>query len=93
MPLQNYAPPKQKMLWPESAKPDYWAISKDAIFIIVCLLALLSVYSWQMMRDAEDRAETHSKIAVAMLNGHTLHDNESGTAYFFDKPVIIQFRP
>jgi hypothetical protein len=91
--MKNYAPPKQKMLWPESSKPNYFAIAKDSIFIIVCLLALLSVYSWSMMRDAEDNAESHAKVAAAMLNGHTLHDNNTGDAYFFDKPVIVRFRP
>lgn len=90
--LKNYAPPRHKMLWPEREPISLWQSIKDALFIIICILALLSVYSWKQMKDAEEKTIKYSALVAIAMNGGTLYDHNSDTAFFFDKPTEVKIK-
>ena len=94
-PLPNIDP--SKLVWPELENPTLLQRAMDAVWLIVMLLALLAVWGWAMTADYHDKLEDqkkatnkYSKMVATVLNGGTLHDRETGTAFFFDKPTVLR---
>ena len=88
----------EKAKWPED-QPHHslLAIFKDAIFVIAALLALLAVWGWQQNADAQDKALAQQEVTqkyigllASAMNGSSIYDNASGTAYFFDRPAVVK---
>ena len=97
--LPNLDP--KKLIWPEEEELDIPTrlvrVFKDAVYIIIGLLALIAVVSWSQMKDAEDKLEDQKRVTQKYIghlstafNGGTLLDRATGTAFFFDKPVEVK---
>jgi hypothetical protein len=94
---------KHGMLWPSSTPPEqpaFVARHKVLTLVIITLLAAcLSMLSIARAANLKDKlvdqakaTQKYSGLLAASLNGQTLFDNDTGNAFFFDKPVVVNVR-
>ena len=76
-------------------RTPFWARIIDGCILIGGLLLLLTLWSWMQERDAQDATPTHQEAAYAAMlaecmNGGTLVDHSTNTAYFCSRPTEIK---
>ena len=72
-----------------------WVRLIDGGILIGTMLLLLALWSWMQERDAQDQERQPKEINYAAmlaecLNGGTLIDHATDTAYFCSKPMEIK---
>lgn len=95
--LDEFQIDNAKTVWPEDEDITVIQALKDAIYIIAGLLFLLVIYGWQCERDLEDRLEAQQEVTqryighlATAMNGGSLIDRNTDTAYFFDRPAVVE---
>ena len=87
--LPNVDP--RKLIWPEPQRKSAMQVVVEAFKTLICILALLSLYAFQMTLDTEARLEDEklarlkaNERTAALMNGRALVDQENGVAYIPD---------
>ena len=84
----------RKRVWPEPQRKSAMQVVVEAFKTLICILALLSLYAFQMTLDTEARLEDEklarlraNERTAALMNGRALIDQHEGVAYIPDGKV------
>ena len=87
--------PKHKLIWPEPQRKSAMQVVVEAFKTLVCILALLSLYAFQMTLDTKAQLEDEklarlraNERTATLMNGRALIDQENGVVYIPDGKVI-----
>ena len=90
--LPNVDP--RKLIWPEPQRKTAKQLMVEAAKTLICILALLSLYAFQMTLDTEAQLEDEklarlraNERTATLMNGRPLIDQANGVAYIPDGKV------
>ena len=90
--LPNVDP--RKLVWPEPQRKSAKQVVVEVFKTLICILALLSLYAFQMTLDTEARLEDEklarlkaNERTAALMNGRPLIDQANGVVYIPDGKV------